>query len=127
MDNKNIIVSLYEEMDNQNWDNLRNYFDKDAVINWNNTNESFNVEEFILANLEYPGNWTFKIERLESKDNLVISVVRVSLKGEDVSSYGTSFFEFKENKIVLLNEYWGDNGNPPQWRMDKKIGRPINI
>jgi hypothetical protein len=127
MDNKNIIVSLYEEMDNQNWDNLRNYFDKDAVINWNNTNESFNVEEFILANLEYPGNWTFKIERLESKDNLVISVVRVSLKGEGVSSYGTSFFEFKENKIVLLNEYWGDNGNPPQWRMDKKIGRPINV
>lgn len=126
MDYKKIIIDLWKNMDKQNWNNLYTYFNKNAVINWHNTNESFNVEEFVIANSEYPGNWAIEIERLETKENLVISVVKVSLKGEDISFHATSFFEFKDNKIILLNEYWGDDGKPPQWRINKKIGRPIN-
>lgn len=30
-----------------------------------------------------------------------------------------------EDKIVSVDEYWADDGDAPQWRKDKKIGRPI--
>ena len=30
-----------------------------------------------------------------------------------------------QNKIIDIEEYWGDNGEPPQWRKDKNIGNKI--
>ena len=123
---KEKIIGLWNDMDKQNWCNLHTYFEDDAIIKWNNTNESFNVEEFVRANSEYPGDWSIKIERLECIENLVVSVVKVQLKNDDLSFHATSFFEFNNNKIKQLNEYWGDDGKAPQWRIDKEIGKPIN-
>lgn len=125
MNNKEKIIALWNDMDKQNWSNIHTYFEEDAVINWNNTNEMFNVEEFIRVNAEYPGDWNIMIERLEYMGNLVISVVKVELKRDDISVHATSFFEFNNGKIKLLNEYWGDDGKAPQWRIDKKIGKTI--
>ncbi len=31
----------------------------------------------------------------------------------------------KQDKIVAMNEYWGDDGIAPQWRLDKNIGMTI--
>ena len=31
----------------------------------------------------------------------------------------------ENDKIVKLDEYWGDNGEIPQWRMIKNIGVKI--
>ncbi|ABW18689.1 nuclear transport factor 2 family protein [Alkaliphilus oremlandii] len=125
IDYKEQVISLWNDMDHQNWDALYTYFQDDAIINWNNTNESFNVTEFVKANAEYPGDWSIEIERLECIQNLVISVVKVQLKRDAVSVHATSFFEFEDGKIKLLNEYWGDDGEPPQWRIEKQIGRHI--
>jgi len=116
MNYKEKVISLWTEMDRQNWGNIHKYFEDTAIINWNNTKESFNVEEFVRVNSAYPGDWSITIERLEGIDNLVISVVKVQLKKDDVSFRATSFFEFNNGKIKLLNEYWGDVGNPPEWR-----------
>lgn len=126
MNNKEQVIALWNDMDKQNWYNIHSYFEDDAIINWNNTNERFNVEEFIRVNCEYPGDWRIEIERLECIESLVISVVKVELRNDDVSVHATSFFEFNNGKIKLLNEYWGDDGKAPQWRIDKQIGKPIN-
>jgi hypothetical protein len=126
MNCKEQVIVLWNDMGEQNWDNIHLYFEDEAIINWNNTNERFNVEEFVRANCEYPGDWSIKIERLECIENLVISVVKVHLKDNDVSFHATSFFEFNNCKIKLLNEYWGDDGKAPQWRIDKQIGKLIN-
>ncbi|WP_415520971.1 hypothetical protein [Clostridium sp.] len=63
---------------------------------------------------------------MECIENLVISVVKVQLKNKDASFHATSFFEFNNGKIKLLNEYWGDDGKAPQWRIDKQIGEKIS-
>ncbi|PJI08996.1 MULTISPECIES: nuclear transport factor 2 family protein [Clostridium] len=126
MSYKEKVISLWNDIDKQNWDNISTYFEKDAVVNWHNTNESFNVNEFILANREYPGDWKIEIERLECIKNLVISVVKVQLQNDNnISFHASSFFEFNDNKIKLLNEYWGNDEKAPQWRIDKKIGKKI--
>lgn len=122
---KDTVSDLWNDINNQNWDNLPSYFHSDATINWHNTNESFSVDEFVIANSEYPGNWIIDIERLMQIDNVVISVAKVQLKGENISFHATSFFKFDNDKIQLLDEYWGNDSLPPQWRIDKKIGKNI--
>lgn len=120
-----IVQEFFKDVINQDAYRLKSYFAIDACINWHNTNESFNVDEYIIANCEYPGEWCGEIERIEQIETLVISVARVWLQDMSASFHVTSFFEFKNGKIQVLNEYWGDDGLAPHWRQDKKIGRVI--
>lgn len=104
---------------------LREYFCKDAYVNWHCTNEHFNVEEYIRANCEYPGEWDGKIERIEKAGNLWIVVVHVYARDKTMSFHVVSFIKMEGKKISSLDEYWGDDGSAPSWRLDKKIGTEI--
>lgn len=103
---------------------MRRYFREDAHINWHNTNERFTVEEFIRANCEYPGQWDGEIQRLEQLGTLYITVVRV-WDSEGRSFHVTSFMQLRDGQIASVDEYWGDDGPAPQWRLDKHIGTKI--
>ncbi len=104
---------------------IRKYFSKSAYINWHCTNEHFTVDEFILANCKYPGNWDGTVERIETSGDRIITVTRVFAKHTDISFHVTSFIRTEDDAIVSIDEYWGDDGNPPQWRRDMHIGAPI--
>lgn len=102
---------------------LREYFGEDACIRWHNTNEQFNVAEFMRANCDYPGSWNGEVERFEQLGNTIVTVTRIW--AEDISFHVTSFFEMSGGRIKALDEYWGDDGMAPQWRQEKHIGKPI--
>lgn len=104
---------------------MREFFHKDAFVNWHNTNEHFTLEEFIRANCEYPGKWNGEIERIEDKGDLVITAVHVFSEDKQLSFHVTSFIRIKDEKIVSIDEYWGDDGAAPTWRVEKQIGTPI--
>ena len=125
MDQKQFVIRFMTDVAAQNRTNLKSYFSADAVINWHNTNESFSVEEYIIANCEYPGEWCGNVERVETIDDLVISIARVWDRDNCNSFHVVSFFKIKGGKIISLDEYWGDDGTAPQWRSEKKIGKPI--
>ena len=125
LDKSKTVQSFWFDVAKQNTSGLKEYFTQNAVINWHNTNERFTVEEYIIANCEYPGCWNGKVERFEILDNLVITVAKVWTADETMVLHATSFFEFTNDKITVLNEYWGDDGTAPQWRLDKHIGKPI--
>jgi hypothetical protein len=122
---KQIILDFFKDVADQNANNLQRYFLSDAIINWHNTNEQFSTEEYIRANCEYPGDWCGEVERIELLGNLGITSTRIWLSDNSASFHVTSFFEFSDDKIISLDEYWGDDGVAPQWRLDKKIGKPI--
>ena len=127
MDKEQLVKEFWREIAAQNEVSLRSYFSPDAVISWHNTNEQFSVEEFIIANCEYPGKWHGHVERIEVVSaDLVITVARVWAADVSLSCHAVSFIKFKDRKIVQLDEYWGDDGPAPQWRLDKQIGRQIN-
>ena len=109
----------------QNAERIRDYFDEDAYINWHCTNERFTVEEFIIANCEYPGCWDGEVERLEKRDDLFITVTHVYPKDRSLSFHVTSFIKVIDNKITAVDEYWADDGTAPDWRLDKQIGTAI--
>ncbi|MCY1713779.1 nuclear transport factor 2 family protein [Caproiciproducens galactitolivorans] len=118
-----LITQYWEDITKQDEQRLREYFCEDACIRWHNTNEQFNVEEFLRANCDYPGKWDGTVERMEQIGNLVITVVHVWTEG--MSFHVTSFMKMNGNRIVAIDEYWGDDGCAPQWRMEKHIGKPI--
>ena len=119
------IEKYWQAVLKQNADEIRMFFNADAVINWHCTNECFSVEEFIRANCEYPGNWDGRIERIEENGNLIITATNVFTTDKSLSFHAVSFIRIENGRISLLDEYWGDDGLPPQWRQDKKIGKTI--
>lgn len=65
------------------------------------------------------------MERVVETDGLTITVTHVYTTDYTLSFHVTSFIRLQEDKISSMDEYWADDGDVPQWRKDKKIGRPI--
>lgn len=125
MERKIIIENFWKDVLDQKADLIRGYFKENAVIKWHNTNEQFQVEEFLIANCEYPGEWTGCIERMEEIDQTVIAVVKVWAKDQSAYFHVVGFYEFDGELIMSCHEYWGDDGSAPKWRLDKHIGCKI--
>lgn len=119
------IYKFWNDVLEQNADAIKDYFDKNAYINWHCTNEHFNVDEFIIANCEYPGNWDGEVERVEKINDLFITVTHVYSKDKTLSFHATSFIKVIDDKIAAVDEYWADDGMAPDWRLDRQIGKAI--
>lgn len=119
------IYKFWKDVLGQNADAIRTYFDKNAYINWHCTNEHFNVDEFIIANCEYPGRWDGEVERVEKINDTFVTVTHVYSKNQTLSFHVTSFIRVMGDKIAAVDEYWADDGDAPEWRLDKHIGKPI--
>jgi hypothetical protein len=119
------IYGFWRDVLAQKADAIRAYFDQSACINWHCTNEHFTVEEFVLANCEYPGDWDGEVERLERASDLFITVTHVYSQDRTLSFHVTSFIKVLNGKIAALDEYWADDGAAPEWRLDKHIGTAI--
>ena len=104
---------------------IRSYFREDAYVNWHCTNEHFNVDEFIIANCEYPGDWDGTVERIEVLGDLYITATKVYPIDGSAYFHVVSFIRTENDKIISMDEYWADDGKAPQWRLDKHIGTPI--
>lgn len=104
---------------------MREFFHDDAYVNWHNTNEHFSLEEFIRANCEYPDKWHGEVERVEIIENLIITATHVYTENRTLSFHVVSFIKIIDNKIYSIDEYWGNDGAVPQWRLDKGIGKVI--
>ncbi len=102
---------------------LAEMFTEDAIIRWHNTNEEFTREEFVKANCDYPGDWHGNVERIEINEDYILTISHVW--SADQSFHVCSFFIFDDDRIFKLDEYWGDDGEAPQWRQQLKIGRKI--
>lgn len=118
MDLSCVASEFWRDVAAQDRERLPTHFLPDAVITWPNTNEHFSVADFIRANCEYPGSWCADVVRMETSADLVITVTRVWHKQTGHSFHVVSFFKFREGKIALLHEYWGDDGPPPKWRIE---------
>lgn len=109
----------------QDANKMKDYFNENAYINWHNTNEHFTVDQFIRANCEYPDSWDGEVERIEEIGDVIITATHVYAKNKPLSFHVVSFIKVTDDKISSIDEYWGDDGLPPQWRLDKHIGTTL--
>ena len=118
-------VSFMAAVAAQDADDLRSYFAQDAVINWHDSNESFTVDEYIRANCEYPGDWQADVIRAHDAADVTVFAAKV-YNSEGFAVHVASFVTLDESgKILRLDEYFSECGEPPQWRRDMEIGRQI--
>lgn len=119
------ISSFWKNVLDQNRLALPAYFCEDAIIRWHCSNEQFTVSEYIRANCDYPGNWDGEIERIDLKDDMVITVVRVYSTDKSAFFHVVSFIKLRNGLICEMDEYWADDGEAPLWRREMHIGKPI--
>ena len=119
------IYGFWRDVLGQDAERIRGYFREDAYVNWHCTNEHFSVQEYLIANCEYPGEWDGEVERVEEINDLTITVTHVYPKDRSLSFHVTSFFQIPDGRIQSLDEYWADDGTAPEWRLEKKIGTKI--
>ncbi len=125
MNRDEFIKNYWNDVATQNAERLSTYFTTDATIKWHDSNECFNVQEYVRANCEYPLEWKGEVERIEHTRDLSISVTRVWSSDGTISCHVTSFIKFKDNKICELDEYWCEDETAPKWRLDMCIGKAI--
>lgn len=119
------IVEFWKCVLEQDADKIRAFFCRGGYVNWHCTNEHFDVEEYIRANCEYPGDWTGEVERIEVVNDLIVTVTHVYPKDRTSSFHVTSFFRIENSKIKSVDEYWADDGEAPKWRKQFGVGKPI--
>lgn len=120
---KDRIYAYWQSVLKQEGEEMRKYFHTDASIRWHNSNEQFTVEEFIIANCTYPGNWQGEIQRMETCKDVYIVVAHVF--SNEASFHVTSFMKCENEKIATIDEYWGDDDEAPTWRKQLEIGKKI--
>lgn len=119
------IESFWDAVLRQDADAIRAYFHPDAWVRWHCSNEHFTVEEYIRANCEYPGQWDGDVERVVRLGDEIAAAVHVYTRDKALSFHAVSFLRLRDGKIASLDEYWGDDGPAPQWRLDMGIGKAI--
>ena len=62
---------------------------------------------------------------IEEIGDLIITVTRVFGTDSSISAHATSFLRIEDGKIASIDEYWGDDGEVPKWRLDMKTGMKI--
>ena len=122
----NRIEAFERAVAGQDREALGNCFAPWAVIRWPNTNEEFDLEDYLTANCDYPGDWLGQVERVEQTERGAVAVARIWAVDESASLRVVSFFRFgTDGRIEELTEYYSDDGPVPQWRRELGLGQPI--
>ena len=117
-----LVKKFWEYIDQAEFDKLKDIMIPDANVWLPNTNEVFTgAEKYITFNKKYPGRWFAEVHSLFTDGTAVISIVKVSDEEGSASFYVTSVFNFANQLISEITEYWGENGKAPQWRLDKEL------
>lgn len=112
---------LWERISQARFDELPVLFNDDAEISLPNTRETFeSLSRFIAFIKAYPGSWQAEVIRVCPCGASAVSITKVSSRGKALSFYVTSYYEFRNGKVQNMEEYWGENGSPPDWRKDGK-------
>ncbi|UCD19029.1 MAG: nuclear transport factor 2 family protein [candidate division WOR-3 bacterium] len=112
------VREFWRIFDEARYDDVRPLLHPACPVYWPNTRELFRgSKKLIDANKYYPGRWFIEVVDVISKDDTVVSVVRVYSKEKKESFYATSFFKFKDGLIAEMTEYWGEITEPPAWRL----------
>ena len=119
------VKAFWRDVLSQNREALQAYFCKDAVIRWHCTNEKFSVQEYIKVNCDYPSEWDGEIERIDKAGETWVTVVRVFPKDKSASFHVVSFIKCKEDRISEMDEYWADDGEAPEWRLNMRVGEAM--
>lgn len=106
-----VLSDLWELIDAQQWDRIRELLDPDVQISYVHTGEILDADTFIRLNREYPGSWRAELVDLVGDGDRAVSRARLSDGHETL--WVASFATAKGGRITELTEVWTDGGQEP--------------
>lgn len=119
MTNMNLVIRFWKIIDSGTFSLLEEVLSQKVKVHLRNTDETLDgAKEYIDFNVNYPGKWNANVECLYDINDGVISIVKVSNE-EGKSFYAISVFKISVGLITEIKEYWGENTEIPQWRIEQ--------
>lgn len=121
MNNSSTVRTLWKLFSEQKWDESKFLFHSDFQAYWPQSKEKFvGSENFVEMNRSYPGNHVAGVRHIFEKEDTVVCTVFISADTGQ-TAFATSWFEFKDEKIYRVTEYWGEEYEAPKsrekWRL----------
>ncbi len=109
-------------IDQADFDGLGAVLAPDATVRLPNTRELFqSPAAYIAFNKAYPGRWHAKVERQDEAGDRIITTVMIWSEEGGPSFFVTSYFTVQDGLIQAIDEYWGENSEPPARRLEKGL------
>jgi len=119
-----LIRQFWAYFDQRKFESVRPLLHEKFELIWETTEEIFlSPDTLINVNRDYPGNWHTHLQRIEFFDKGAVSVVFVFSDEIPDRFYTTSFYEFKDNLISKITEYWATVEKAPEWRKKYSISK----
>lgn len=117
-----IVKLFWKYIHKAEFDRLSELMSEYARVWLPNTREVFvGKDKYIAFNKRYPGRWLVIVEKIYNCGEIVVSAARVCDAQQTRSFYVTSFFRIENDFIQEITEYWGENGQPPSWRLEEDL------
>ena len=111
------INKLWNLFDERKYLETRDLFHDECKVIMESSREVFkNIDLYLQMNCDYPGNWRTVLEKVEILDEGAVSLVHVFSSEEEGEFYATTFYEFKDELIYEMKEYWATVEPQPEWR-----------
>jgi len=121
IDTRNIVEMFWNYFDKQNWDNAAKLLHDDFTAYWITTNEKFSKTNFLLVNRNYPCKWNTKLKKYDEIKNGGVSIVHVYSEESKYEFYVTTYYEFENELIKRIEEYWSTVEDAPEWREEYNL------
>lgn len=116
MDPLNLVTTFWNLFSEQKWDEAMALLHDELVVFWPQSREKMTgPQNFVDVNRYYPGNHKIRILRSHQIEEEVLTTVWIEADtGQKV--FANSFFSFKDDRIIRIEEYWSDPYPAPEWR-----------
>lgn len=117
---EDLATLFWRLIDQADFEGLGAVLAREAVIRLPNTREIFRgASSYIAFNKAYPGRWHARIESQDGLGDRIITTVKIWSEEGGPSFFVTSYFTVQDGLIQAIEEYWGENSEPPAWRLEK--------
>lgn len=115
MDAATLLTRFAEVIDAHDWEGLRALLHPDFTCRLVHTGETFDRDQWVRLNADYPGFQRLLLEDLVAHDDrgvLRAKVIGTSDAGDDLVFAVASFATLRDGLLVELTEVWADVDQP---------------
>jgi len=117
METTNFLTNYWKSVKTQNKTEFLTHFHEDAMIYLHDSNDQFPPEHYMTD--DHGTAWSMTTDRMDKLENGQV-VTTTFCRSPQWVGFITSFFTFKDDQIIRLDEYFSpcDDNVVPQWRSD---------
>lgn len=117
-----VVRSFFQRMEARDWDGAADLLSPNIRIDFTETGERFDGQNFLAMNRAYPEGWAIDVVETVPAGERVAAQVRVD--HGDTTFWCAGFYTVRGGRIAEGTEHWVTEGSaqPPGWRDEFRTG-----